>query len=555
MEQNRFIDSLNHPIPRRANSYMLSTYSIVLEAWRRGLKVSFRFITQAPGKIIASYSISDIDKVYHFTVTRGNLVSKEAVKSVINKVTTKNILEKNNIPTPGGKDFEAHVSDSEIINYASKLGYPVVIKPTDGQGGDGVIAGIQSEEELVEALEYVRRKLQSPQVILEKYFEGEDYRIYVIGNKVSAAYKRIKANVIGDGKSTVKQLINQKNIERAKLPSLPESSIKIDDEVNTLLHRKGYNLDSVIPEGEFIYIKSKNNISAGGESIDMTDKISDHIKETAINAASAFENLPQCGVDIMIDEENDTGVIIEINSRASIRQHLIPVKGQGKDVSSDIIDFYFPESINYDRKRAQKFYLDFDYIYDVCFNKKVKELQLPELPKQGLKLTRYLISNCNYTEAFAERVRQLAYLAGINGYIKPLNNGDISVVVGSSQKRINDFYARLKQHLKLRKKTAKLEEKERRSPIMHGFYIESLNEKNDNTDKNTLDKYIKDYAILESEYQNMVTRLAKYEQEEQTLELTKQQNKQLKKRLQQMEESNSWKFTKPIRALTGKKKK
>lgn len=157
-------------------------------------------------------------------------------------------------------------------------------------------------------------------------------------------------------------------------------------------------------------------------------------------------------------------------------------------------------------------------------------------------------------------MRRLAYHAKVHGYIKPLNNGDISIIVGSSQKRINDFQKRLERYTNRISKSATITEKKRSSPIMHGFHIETPNEKADSSEgsnaeeKAALNKYIKDYANLKSDYQNAVNRLAKYERDERTLELTQRQNKQLKKRLQQMEESNSWKMTKPIRAFTEKLK-
>ncbi|MEF3330101.1 ATP-grasp domain-containing protein [Oceanobacillus oncorhynchi] len=561
MEKNRFLESLNHPIPEKAHNYMLSTYSIILEAWRRGLEVSIYIKTERSVSIEPQYTIKSGDKVHHFSATRGDLVSTHTKDLTKNKVVTKEILEKNNVPTPKGKQFGEDITDSEIIQYAAEIDYPVVVKPLAGTGGKGVIAGIENEEELIEALTYVRKKLNFPHVILEKYFAGEDYRLYVLDNKVIGALKRIKANVIGDGESTVKELINKKNIERAKLPSLTNRKIKIDDELKNMLRRKGYDLNSVIPEGELVYIKSKNNVSAGGDSIEVTDQLSDNIKQIAVDAVNSFDDLPQCGVDMMIDEEKDTGVIIELNTRAHITQHLFPMKGQARDVPSDLIDYYFPETIGYDRKNAQKFYLDFNFIFNAGMNRNATFITIPELPTKALSLTRYVISGCDYTDAFATRVRRIAYNHNINGYLKPLNNGDISIILGSSQKKLGEFRSSLEKYLKRVSKAPKLVEKKRTSPIMHGFHIEEPNKKpaeskkETSKEKETLDKYMKDYAKLKSDYQNAVNRLAKYERDERTLELTQRQNKQLKKRLQQMEESNSWKMTKPIRVFTEKLKK
>ncbi|WP_339180230.1 ATP-grasp domain-containing protein [Oceanobacillus sp. FSL W7-1293] len=552
MQEGRFLDSLNHPIPRKANNYMLSTYSIILEAWRRGLEVTISIRKQQSGIIAPSYTIKSKDKVHQFTVTRGDLVPKNTISNAINKVATKEILVANNVPTPKGKEFNKDKSNDEIIAYANEIKYPLVVKPVDGTGGKGVIADIQNEEELVESLEYVRRKLGFPNIILEEYFKGEDYRVYVLDGKVIGAIKRIKANVIGDGKSTIKELLAKKNQERIKLPSLSNRKIKVDDEVRTILKRKNLDLNSVIPEGELLYIKSKNNVTAGGDSVDITDDLSDNIKQIAIEGANAFDSLVQCGVDIMVNEEEDKGVIIEINSRAHITQHLFPMQGQARDIPSHLIDFYFPETKQYNRERAQQFYLDFDFIYNACMSRQADNIKLPILPTQGLEITRYVIKNCNYNEKFALRVRRLAYNAKIHGYIKTSNNGNISIIAGSSKSRLNEFYDALSNYVKARNKSGKIEEKLRTTPIKHGFHIESSDA--DNKDEE-IQKYMQNYATLKSEYEDAIKQLAQFERDKQMLEITKRQNKQLKKKIKQMEESNSWKVTKPIRVVTQKFKK
>ncbi|WP_193065102.1 ATP-grasp domain-containing protein [Oceanobacillus oncorhynchi] len=552
MPESRFLDSLNHPIPKRANNYMLSSYSMILEAWRRGLEVTVSIVKQKSGSAMPNYTIKSGDKEYHFNVTRGNIIPNKTIGKVVNKVATKEILEANNVPTPKGKEFNNEKDNNEVLAYANEIGYPLVVKPVDGTGGSGVIADIQNENELSEALEYVRGKLNYPDIILEEYFEGEDYRVYVLDSKVIGAIKRIKANLVGDGKSTIKELLMKKNEERIKLPSLSNRKIKVDDEVRTILKRKNLDLNSILPEGELLYIKSKNNVTAGGDSVDITDQLSDNIKQIAIDGANAFDSLVHCGVDIMVNEKEDIGKIIELNSRAHITQHLFPMKGQARDIPYHIINYYFPETKDYDRERAQKFYLDFDFIYDTCMNRLANNIKLPVLPTKGLEIKRFVIKNCTYSEKFAIRVRRLAYNTKVHGYIKSFDNGNISVVVGSSQLKIKEFRDALTKYVKTASKTGKIEEKPRSSPIMHGFHITSFDT---NSKEGTLQKYTQDYTTLKSDYDDALKKLAKLEQDKQLLELTQKQNKQLKKKIDQMEESNSWRITKPIRAASEKFKR
>ncbi|WP_461178584.1 ATP-grasp domain-containing protein [Virgibacillus ainsalahensis] len=556
MKKNRYLNHLYNYIPKNANNYMLSTYSIILEAWRRGLEINIRIIKEASGNIEPYYSVSDGKKTHDFSVTRGDLVSTEAKNLTKNKRTTKEYLLKNDVSTPQGKDFDESSSNEDIIQYAAEIDYPVVVKPLQGTGGKGVIANIQNEGELIEALEYVRGRLKSPHIILESYFEGEDYRLYLLDGKVIGALRRIRAHVIGNGKNTVKELVEQKNKERAKLPSLTNRPIKIDSETKTLLNRKNLDLNSVIPEDEVVYLKSKNNISAGGDSIDITDVVSDNIKKIAIAATESFPSLPQCGLDMMVDEQRDTGVIIELNSRAHITQHLFPMKGQARDIPSQLIDYYFPETKNYNRKEANKFYIDYDFIFDACLSRTAGEIKIPNIPQSPIDLKRYVLSDCEYSESLALRVRRFAFNSKVNGYIKPLQNGTISIVAGGTTANIEKFSKKLNRYIKKLSSKATLNEKSRTSPVAHGFHIEAVDQgKQNGIGINDADIYIKKYSELQEDYQKLVLKLAEYEQKENVMELTKRQNKQLKKRLDQLETSTSWKVTKPLRSIAKFKSK
>lgn len=560
MENNsRFLQHLApSEIPNKAHNYMLSTYSIILEAWRRGLEISIRIVLEKSGNIEPYFSISDGKKIHRFSVTRGDLVSNEAKLLTKNKQEAKEMLVKNNVPTPEGTLFSKEANDEEIIQYAEKLHYPVVIKPLQGTGGRGVIGNIQNKEELSNALQYVRRDLKSPEIIVEKYFIGDDYRLYVLDGKVIGALKRLRAYVIGNGKDTIEQLIHNKNKERMKLPALSNRPIKIDKETETLLKRKNYDLKTtILPEGEILYLKTKNNVSAGGESIDVTDEISENIKSIAVKAAESFPSLPHCGLDMIVDEEKDIGVIIELNSRAHITQHLFPMKGKARDIPSHIIDYYFPETKNYNREEASKLYLDYDFIFDASLSRNASEIKIPRIPSSPIILKRYIISGITYTDKIALRIRRIAFNNRVNGYIKHLDNGNISIILGGNQKQVDTFEEKVSRYLEKLSKNIKITPKTRKTPIKHGFHIELepiKQDRSNNTDSIDTMDYMKKYSTLKMDYQRALERLVEYEQKEKEMELTKKQNKQLKKQLKKMESSTSWKLTKPIRAIGNIKK-
>ncbi|MEC5425928.1 hypothetical protein QGM71_20975 [Virgibacillus sp. C22-A2] len=550
----KYLSHLNNCIPKRANNYMLSTYSIILEAWRRGLEVTIRIVLEKSGNIEPYYSITDGKKTHNFSATRGDLVSKEAKILTKNKQSAKEYLIKNNVPTPIGKEFNETISNSKIIEYAKELDYPIVVKPLQGTGGTGVIGNIQNEEELIEALDYVRRDLKLPHILLEKYHEGLDYRIYVVNGEVIGALKRIRSHITGDGKNTIKDLINQKNKIRRKLPSLSNRPIKIDAETKNLLKRKNYDLNTVIPEGEVFYLKSKNNISAGGDSVDVTDLVSKNIKKIAVEATKSFPSLPHCGLDMIVDEASDTGVVIELNSRAHITQHLFPMEGHARDIPTSIIDYYFPNTKNQNREEVSKLYIDYDFIYNSCLSRTAQEIKLPKITESPIILKRYLLSNCQFTEQFANRIRRTAFNHKVNGYIKPLDNGNIVIVTGATKQKAEQFEKLLKNIAHKFFNNVQIVEKSRVTPIKHGFHIEADMQTINKADADMSELPLQKYSKLKEDYQKITRKLAEYEQKESIMELTKKQNKQLKKQLLKIENSTSWKITKPVRAIAKFKK-
>src|SRR5699024_3990775 len=173
---------------------------------------------------------------------------------------------------------------------------------------------------------------------------GEDYRLYVVGDKFVGAIKRIPANIIGGGKNTVNQLINLKNLSRDKNPAIGKSPIKIDKELLNELSKMDYTLDSIPKKGELLYLKSKSNISSGRDPIDATDEIPDRVKNMAVAACNAIPGLVKSGVYVIYDKGTNNAIILEINTLPSIRTHLFTMEGKARDIPSAIIDYYFPET-------------------------------------------------------------------------------------------------------------------------------------------------------------------------------------------------------------------
>jgi len=552
-KDKRFLNHLINCIPESAYNYRLSSYTIILEAWRRGLSVDYQLNIDKAGTLIPNFYICNKEKTHKFNISTGDTVSAKAKKIVKNKHLTKEYLRKAGVNTPEGEFFESDITDEEIVAYSNKVGYPLVVKPPIGFAGKGVIANIKNEQEMRSTLKYIRNQLNYKTVIVEKHFYGEDHRFYVINDKVIGVIKREPASVKGNGTDTIETLLNLKNKDRKKILSITNKPIIVNAETREQLRKIGYTMQSIPKEGEVVFLKSKSNISAGGEAVDVTDDIPEEMIQLAIDATKAIPTLVQAGVDIMINSEDNTGVVLEINSRASIRSHVYPSYGKARDIPSAIIDHYFPETKSYNREEAKQLYIDYDYLFGSSLSRNAARIKLPEFPSLPIALKRYVISGCSYTEKLAARIRKLAFNNRLNGYIKPINNS-IVVVVGGNDDKVNLFYEQFNRYIKKVSKGAKITTKPRTTPISHGFKIIDQNFVKVNqsrASKNDLDKY----SNLQNEYHKLQKKLAKYEQKESIMNITKKQNLQLKKRLNHMEKSTSWKVTQPIRSLGKFRKK
>ncbi|GAB3789621.1 acylphosphatase [Virgibacillus kimchii] len=480
-KNNTWLSHLDESLPDSAFGYKLCIYTIALEGWRRGLNLKFFNVyrnDRGTLKLTVRFSLSNNEKEHRFAVSRGDLVSKKAINICVDKDLTKKYLLKSNVPTPKGESFDGSQSNNEVMNYFKTLDYPVVLKPSDAGGGKGVITNIKTTAQLQKALEYVRGDLNYKDVILERYIVGEDHRIYVVDDEVVGVYKRIAANVIGDGESTIGKLIDKKNKERKKNPYLYGRLIKKDKEMNTYLASKNLTLDSIPKENERIFIREKGSLSAGGEPIDVTDEISSNVKETAINAVKAIPGLIHGAVDMIIDNDSNVGIVNEVNSKPQISNHLYPVEGYARDIPKAIIDYYFPETKN--KVKNTSLYFDFDSILPPLANGNVKEIRVPSIPYKKTTLKKFVISGKVQKVGYRIWLRKQAHGLKLNGFVENKKNGDVKVVVAGNDESLKQFKSIIETEACKKARVTKVVEKEWNKPIKVGFEIRDNKKHNEN---------------------------------------------------------------------------
>ena len=266
-----------------------------------------------------------------------------AVDIAGNKEETKRMLNQASIPVALGGICVDHNDLAETIN---QIGYPIVIKPLDGNHGKGASINVNTFDDALAGLEYAQK--YSRRVIVEKFITGFDFRVLVINNKLVAAAKRVPAHVIGNGKETIQELIDIINSDprRGYGHENVLTEITVDRDTTDLLAKLDFSLDSVPNSGETVYLKSTANLSTGGTSIDVTDMM--HPENIFLcERISRVIGLDICGVDIMAENltqplKENGGVILEVNAAPGFRMHLAPSEGLPRNVASPVIDMLYP---------------------------------------------------------------------------------------------------------------------------------------------------------------------------------------------------------------------
>lgn len=451
----------------------LSAYLIALEGWRRGLKLTWyskkvkNNKVHAPGRY---FSLSTPNKIHYFYNSRGDLTKGQAQKITGNKHSTKKYLSEAGISNPQGEMFNEKDADETIIKYATKLKYPVVLKPTNGYQGNGVFAGIQNKKEFKEALLHLRNDMGYKNVIVEKFVDGKEYRVFVIGDQVIGAVEKIQPSVYGDGKSSITELIRQKNKDKRKNPHLFRKPIKIDLEVKNCVKDAGYNLEDILEEDNRLYLRKKNSLSSGGDPVDATDELTEETKNTSIKALHAIPNLAQAGIDVMVDHKTNQAYIIEINAIAMIGSHLFPEIGTARDIPSAIIDYYFPETKE-DERINQNVHFDLNSVLQPLINKTAEEVVVTPAPSwQDMKAVKYNVKGKVQKVGYRNWVRKKALEYGLYGYAQNLNNGTVDVVVAGTEENVQKF----KEVTKLGPPKSKVEdvtETQWNKPVKVGFEV------------------------------------------------------------------------------------
>ena len=278
-----------------------------------------------------------------FRATMTDKTSSIAVDLASNKDETKKMLTDAAIPVANGMCIS---EISEIETVINRVGFPLVFKPLDGNHGKGASINVKTKEEALVAFEHAKK--YSRKIIVEKFISGFDFRILVINHRFIAAALREPAHVIGDGVSTIAQLIEIENQDERRGYGHENvlTEISIDRETHDELSKLNFTLETILEKGKKCHLKGTANLSTGGTSTDVTDIV--HPNNIFIfERISRVIGLDICGIDVMATNLNEPlevtgGVVLEVNAAPGFRMHLAPANGLPRNVAAPVIDMLYP---------------------------------------------------------------------------------------------------------------------------------------------------------------------------------------------------------------------
>jgi cyanophycin synthetase len=313
-----------------------STAAIVEEARRRGI----------PVRRLNSGSLVQLGlgrNLRRIQATLSDYTSAIAVEIAQDKDDTKRVLQSIGLPVPTG-DVATEVEES--VEIAREIGYPVILKPDDASHGRG-ISGRLDDDAGVRAA-WPAAAEHSGRVVVERHTPGRDHRVLVIGGAVVACAERVAAHVVGDGRRTIRALIEEANRDPRRgightkiLTRLP-----LDEPTIDFLARRDRTLETIPATGETVFLRGTANLSTGGTAIDRTDEMHpDNI--TACEMAAGAIGLDIAGIDVITPDisvpfRENNAVIIEVNAAPGVRMHTHPAEGTARNVGGPILDMLYP---------------------------------------------------------------------------------------------------------------------------------------------------------------------------------------------------------------------
>jgi cyanophycin synthetase len=313
-----------------------STASLVTAAEKRG--IPWIRLDQAS---LVQFGYGKHQRRIQATIT--SLTPHIAVEIAQDKDLTARLLGDVGLPVP--QHSIVHTAD-EAVAAAEDLGYPVVVKPLDASHGRGVSLNLTSAEDVRVAFDKALQHRED--ILVEQYIPGNDHRVLVVNGEVVAVAERVPGHVTGDGVHTVRELVEMVNADPRRGVGHEKvlTRIELDHQALRLISQAGLTPESVLEDGQRLFLRSTGNLSTGGTAIDRTDEIAYENAEVARRAARVV-GLDVAGIDFITPDISRPvsevgGAIVEVNAAPGFRMHVAPTEGKPRDVAGPVMDMLFP---------------------------------------------------------------------------------------------------------------------------------------------------------------------------------------------------------------------
>ena len=324
----------------------LSTQMLLFDAIQKGLHFE---ILDEQDQFLKLWHKDHVEKVKN-----GNMTSKDnyvVPLAMANKTVTKKILADAGFPVPAGDEFTS--LEQGLAYYPLIKGKQIVVKPKSTNFGLGISIFQEpaSLDNYKKALEIAFA--EDTAVLVEEFIPGTEYRFFILNGRCEAVLLRVAANVVGDGKHTIRELVAQKNANplRGRDHRSPLEIIELGDIEQLMLTQQGYAPDDILPEGKKVNLRRNSNISTGGDSIDVTETMDSSYQELAAAMATSM-GAWACGVDLIIPDKTQPAskekphcTCIELNFNPSMYMHTYCAEGPGQAITPKILDKLFPEIV------------------------------------------------------------------------------------------------------------------------------------------------------------------------------------------------------------------
>jgi cyanophycin synthetase len=271
-----------------------------------------------------------------------------------NKQVAKNILHEEGINVPKGYFIKSSDTQKYLLDLFRNLNKPLVVKPVDGLQGNNVYINLKSQKDYLSAIKKIKKFYgkKTINLLVEEMFDAQEYRILATQEKVLSIIQRIPANVVGDGQSTIQELIDVKNLQPIRSVVATYKPIIINQNALEYLEEQGYSLNSILDKNQQLFLQKHSplDISLGGDTIDVTDKVHPSVHEISMKIMHTIPGLSLSGIDYMstdifAEQNPDNYRIIEINASPSLDWNQYPIKGEERNIAKDFIQIMFPEII------------------------------------------------------------------------------------------------------------------------------------------------------------------------------------------------------------------